>query len=338
MKTQLDNLQNTHSLTNNLMFLSIIFLGLLLFIVSGTNFWMSTFTSTKSAFGHFNQNNSNSNYFLIDEKDSENEREDMRYYELKNLSSTISDGIDQKLEIDKMRQKINCNKQKAYAYVINSFTDVEEPEEFLESFKEELALQEKQFNNLNNNRYVIPTNDYLAELYKEKNNEIMAEIAMNYNNPEQYNIEKEIPLELEPWFFGSNYKEIKEFGIDRKLALKLAQKNTQMYTDIVAEELLELYAAKEKEEVLKVETWIKEDVLKVIPLVSDDQFLALRLNEKNYKIYEEIEFVQSVKGFLAVENEEPLVVENWMVSERCWCPERKKKKQWYHEIYAYNGK
>ncbi len=63
-----------------------------------------------------------------------------------------------------------------------------------------------------------------------------------------------------------------------------------------------------------------------------DNFLKDLKNQANEKTREAVELYaleRRVRDFLTVETEKPLCMEDWMVSEKCWCPE-------LHEKMAFN--
>lgn len=94
----------------------------------------------------------------------------------------------------------------------------------------------------------------------------------------------------------------------------------------------------QKEDGLEIENWMTADLGFTAQKAKLHPVLAQELKEMNKVVAQNIEFSYQMKQYLAVDTEEPLQVENWMVDARCWCPEEKKQEHWYKESYAMSNK
>ncbi|MEN8115832.1 MAG: hypothetical protein ABFS16_02575, partial [Bacteroidota bacterium] len=312
------------------MLVSILVFGSILFIVSGKNFWESTFFQSEKSFGYFNQNKLSA--ALINAETEARENSSIDFMESKEAS--FINESNQKLEVDKMKHYINVNKQVAYKEVINNLANVEEPEIEIKDFLSELKTQEEYFDGMNNNCYTGKSNDFLAALYEKKNNEIQRSIEAEWQAENYLAVENEDALEVEVWMKnGGNVANNGNNNFDY-LAEQLAKKNSEILKNIEIESYLKV----EDEEPLALESWItgKGDVTEEKTMLEENHLLAANLAGKNAEVLKAIQFDCLVKGCLVLAVEEPLEVEDWMVDTKCWCPDKKQKKHTYTETFAYN--
>lgn len=317
MKTTVNKLQADQQLNNKRMMIAIIVMGIILLITSG---------------------------FLKEETENDTVTPVNKMVTLASIDFCLTPANCYSLEVDKLRQFIFEKNQVCYQLALYSLSEVEEPEMLLSDVAAISEIQEKYFNEKNDQRFVTFENAYLNNLYEAKNQEVFAAIENDYYLNEFLMVENEKDLEIENWMTNENVWEMisnSTNNVDTYLGKMLAVKNKQVYESIRAAELLKEVAAPEAEKALAMESWMTDNTV----LASEEfnipknQYLATLVREKNEALITSLELQCKCKEFLAMEEkEQPLEMEDWMTDEKCWCPENMKKEHIYTEPYAMKEK
>jgi len=317
MKTQVEKFRQKQEQNNRIMMIVIVISGLLLFVATG--------------FSGFNENSrvntTRTNYKALNAIEA-------------SVSTINNNGV---LEVDKLRQVILDRHDHIYSTVLSGLAEIEEPGMTFQDIASVSAFQQEYFNENNDESYTVCTNTYLDAMYKQKNEEVFAAIENDHTFRELLAEENENNLKVENWMVTNNaWSFVKESNnnIDEFLEAMLAEKNREVFKTIERNAQFKAMLAAETDDNLEMESWMTEDISPSASGtgISENQYLLGLLAEKNEAVFKSIELQCKCKEFLAAVEEEPLEVEDWMVDERCWCPNKKQEERLYTEPYAMKTK
>ncbi len=340
MKTQVDKFESEQALNNKMMLLSLLAFGCILFIVSVTKLLQNTYSFSENSLGYLNQTPANMGLVVMYSENS-NEDSDMPEFNfLPSINAELTVKNRQTLETDKLNEKLFENRQKAYQDMLYTLRDIEEPELFIEDILSQIKVQTKTMEYPADQVKSVNPNVYLNGLYKQKTDDIWDKIDKQKDIEELLALENESDLELESWMTECHYwklttKESNEF--EQSLAQSLAHKNAEVFAVLESERISSQYAAIDTEEPLQVESWMTGTVDNMkVQKISENTYLTEMLASKNAEIYEITDLLWKVKCCMVIEKEEPLVIENWMIDTKCWCPNKKRTEHRYNESFALN--
>ncbi len=121
------------------------------------------------------------------------------YVPLNTIAATFNFNINSMLEVDKLRQVMLNRQEQMYRIAINGLADIEEPGLLFQDIATVNAFQEAYFNEHNDESYTVRTNTYLDALYKQKNEQVFAELENQHRFEALLAAENETKLEVEDW-------------------------------------------------------------------------------------------------------------------------------------------
>lgn len=316
MKTQVEKFREKQAQNNRIMFIVIMVCGLLLFVATG--------------FAGFKENARVTN-------------DNTNYVPLNTIAATFNYSINGMLEVDKLRQVMLDRQEQMYRTAMNGLADIEEPGLLFQDIATVNAFQEAYFNEHNDESYTVRTNTYLDALYRQKNDQVFAELENQHRFEALLAEENETELEIEEWMTDNsawNYLKEANNNFDEFLEAMLAEKNRDVFETIERKAWFNKMLAFETENSLEMESWMTQDISPSATEtgITKNHYLLGLLAEKNEAVFRSIELQCKCKKFLARVEEEPLEVEEWMVDERCWCPNKKQGEHLYTEPYAMKTK
>lgn len=338
MKTQVNKLEREQAKSNRIVFLYLLIFGIIAFSVSGKNFIHSISDYSESTFVSLNNNNPNSELVALLTVNSIDNVKSSNLNYIIPLEAKLLSNSQNYLEMNRLENKMHKNSQYVYQQTLKVLADVEEPELLIEDILLQLDIQEASFNASQLNHLAQKQNAYLNELYKQKNHKVWNEIEQAHQFATLLKAENESNLNLESWMMDGNSWELsakENKKIEQSLAQIYAQKNAEVYEAIKREMTLRNLAVVESEEPLTVEDWMVEKSENTFnPAVVKNDFLANMVTTKINEVDEIVELIEKTKCCGIVEKEEPLAVEFWMISDRCWCPNKKQIKYLNNEWFA----
>jgi len=328
MKTQVDTFRQKQEQNNRIMMIVIVVCGVLLFVATGF-------------VGLSDENNAKTN------KTS--------YQTLNNIEAALTSINNGVLEVDKLRQVMADRQDNIYRTVLNDLTTIEEPGMTFQDIASVHAFQQAYFNDNNDESYTMKSNAYLNTLYKEKNEEVFAQIENESRFRELLAAENESKLDVEVWMTEDNvWNCIKETDndFDEFLQTVYEAKNKEVFEAIEEAAYWREVLAPEPEFDHETVAFDPHPEVKIIRIdtenntspsaskigITPNYYLLGLLAEKNEAVLKAIELQCKCRELLAAAVEEPLEVEDWMVDERCWCPNKKQEEHLYTEPYAMKTK
>jgi len=328
MKTQVDTFRKKQEQNNRIMMIAIVICGVLLFVATGF-------------VGSGNDNCATSSK--------------TNYQPLNNIEAALTTINNSVLEVDKLRQVIVDRQENIYRTVLSDLTSIEEPGMTFQDIASVNAFQQAYFNDNNDESYTMKSNAYLNKLYKEKNEEVYVEIENESRFRELLATENENELNFEVWMTEDNvWNCIKETdnNFNEFLEAVYEAKNKEVFAAIEEEAYWREILAPEPEfdhetaefdphpevEIIRIETDKNTSPSASETGITPNYYLLGLLAEKNEAVFKAIELQCKCREFLAAVEEEPLEVEDWMVDERCWCPNKKQEEHLYAEPYAMKTK
>lgn len=118
------------------------------------------------------------------------------------------------------------------------------------------------------------------------------------------------------------------------------KKNDEIKNELRHAYQLKLALQVENESSMNVENWMTDANIWKLTQIESKEFkhvLSEMYAHKNTEVLQAIKTEMALKELAAPITEEPLAVENWMIDEKCWCPEKKQHKNWYTETFAVNN-
>ncbi len=328
MKTQVETFRHKQEQNNRIMMIVIVICGVLLFVATG--------------FAGFDEegrvNTTTTNYQAINSIEAS--------------VSSINNGV---LEVDKLRQVILDRQNLIYRTVMNGLAEIEEPGMTFQDVASVGAFHEQYFNDNNDVSYTVSKNSYLDALYKQKNDEVFAAVENDHRFKDLLAEENENNLKVENWMVTNSawsYVEESNNNFDEFLADMYEKKNREVFKAIEEAAYWRELLVAESEIELEPVKFDPHPEITVVRIDSENnispsasgtgftknQYLLGLLAEKNEAVFKSIELQYKCKEFLAAVEEEPLEVEDWMVDERCWCPNKKQGEHLYTEPYAMKTK
>ena len=299
MKAQVNTFEAAKESTNKVMFISFIVIGIILFIVSGKNFWNDVYSKTVSSYEVLNPNNGFANIGLIIVKKANNSRNEAISEYLTPLKPCCSKNIVQELEVEKMENFMSSNEMTAFQQALAAFNDVEEPELLVEDVFGAVETQTTQFEEVLENQAAFKTNAYLEELYAQKTSENLADAEIEWIL-EQYGVaETEDELEVEDWMtsndkWNANTTVLSYFAeeeTENKLEVEEWMTSSENWNENTT--VLSYFAEAETENELEIEEWMTSN--------------------KNWNVESTLPAHLTERA-----TEKPLNLEEWMVSENIW--------------------
>ncbi len=332
MKTQVDKFKKEQALNNKIMLITILVFGGILFMAAGKNIGQEVIL--KSDF------TTNTLETVSMHEEHTKKSEPVRYNYLVPLDATFS--IEKEVaqpETAKLNQKVLNNNLATYKLALYALENEEEPELFLEEIMGRVNTQNESVIKENRNHFSSAINPYLNRLYKEKMDQIQAEIKMEESFKNRLATENERDLEMEVWMKADNiwkFSPRENENWNKGLKAMLHSKMKEVDKAIEADRMLKSYLILDAEEPLFVENWMINESNSTEYKVPKNNFLAALSERKMNETNEMIELICKTKCCGKLEIEEPLALENWMVSESCWCPDKRKTKHLYEESFALN--
>lgn len=334
MKAQKNETHPLQSLSNRIMMVAILVFGSVLFVVSGKNYWQNTFYKTENTRSFYDHKPFSNELLTLY---AETDRENTGMEPLVPIGASVYVTHHQNFELGKLKNFIDANDETVFHLMLNSLAETEEPEMLIEELLGEMKNRESGFNRLIDRYSMGETNVYLNDLYLQKNFEILNEIEKSWQAQNYARVENESSLEVENWMTSGQGAPAMSHEFENLLSEKLAFKNAIIRAEIEFEETIAAYLAVEEEEPLEMVTLATGPRTAESTPVAANDLLARELEGKNTKIRNDIEFDNLYALYLAVENEQPLQLEKWMVDARCWCPDKKKTTHGYTESFALNN-
>lgn len=340
MKTQVNKLRKEQALGNKIVLFYLVIFGIIAFSTSGKNFSQSISEYSENTFSTSNKNNSNLISTFAVNSDEKRENFEMNY--LIPLQAEFYSANTNELEMRKLNGTVTKNSRLVYTQMLIELANIEEPELLIEDILSQLDIQVAAFNALQSIHFIQKQNAYLNEMYKEKTQKVFDEIEQSHQLNKMLLSENESKMDIEFWMTDGIFWKLsagENKDIEQSLAEVYAKKNADVYNALEMEMKFKSWGSIDSEKPLIVEDWMIENYDNAATQkVGNNEYLANIAKTKNNEVDEMIELISKIKKYALIEKEAPLVVEPWMVSERCWCPNKRQRENWYSESFALNEK
>lgn len=308
MKTQVENFRQKQAKNNRIMFILFMISGALLFIVSG---------------------------FMRFDTDRVNQAKNIAGIEA-TFNNTNMKVV---LEVDKLHQLVAERQDQVYRLALNNLAEVEEPELLFTDIADITAAQQKYFNEPVRVEYRVMPNTYLIDLYEKKNEEVFRQIETERHFKEMLTAENEKTMNVETWMVEDDvWSFIKESNrdFDKFLTAMYEEKNKEVYEAIEKAAYWSDILAQETDPELDLESLPIDNISTSVAEtgISPNLYLQGLVAAKNEAVFNAISLQCKCREYLAVAIEEPLELEDWMVNEGCWCPNKKQGEYLFNESYA----
>lgn len=340
MKTQVNKLKSEQAFSNKVVFFYLLIFGIIAFSTSGKNFLQSISEVSENPSIHYYKNNPNSELVSMFPANV-NEREKISNWNyIIPLKAELSAKNGNKVEMGRLDEKIMNNSQEVYQQMLAMLANIEEPELQIEDILSQLDIQTATFKANKAIHLVQKQNAYLNEVYKQKTKKVRNEIEQSHQLNKLLLSENESELDIEIWMTDGNFwKLLAEENRDVKQSLSemYAKKNADVYEAIEMEMKLKNWGKIDSEEPLSVEAWMVKDLgNSPTPTLTlfKNEYLSDLAKTKIIETDEMIELIRKTRCCAIIEKEEPLAVELWMISERCWCPTMKQINHRLSESFA----
>ena len=285
MKTQVNKFEAERQLTNKVMFIFLLVVGTILLFVLVKNIYNEVSSNTHSSYEILNPNKgfSGIGYVLVKKTSDISKTEDAGY--ITPIKPCCAQQVKAGLEIKKMKNYMNSNKNVLLQQTLEALADVEEPEFLIEEVFRMFETQKDQL-------------EEALEVEEWMTNEESWNINTIMNVPASVlEVESESTLNVENWMTDDNTWIVYNYEALSAFA-----------TEIVHEETLDLepwmFIMDAPEEKKEVETGI--------------ELLDPIVTSKNMEILREINFIKNLSEFLTEQNEEQLKIEGWMKDSKYW--------------------
>lgn len=312
MKTQVENFRQKQAKNNRIMFILFMISGALLFIVSG---------------------------FMRFDTDRVIQANNIAGIEA-TFNNTTNTAV---LEFNKLHHLVVKRQNEVYRLALNSLAEVEEPELLLTDITDIAASQQNYLNEPVQREDRIMPNTYLIDLYEKKNEEVIRQIETERHFKEMLAAENEKTMKVETWMMEDNvWSFIKESNrdFDEFLTAMYKEKNREVYESIEKAAYWNKLLVQETDPELNLESLpiynISHSVSETV--ISPNHYLLGLVAAKNEAVFNSISLQCKCREYLALATEEPLELEDWMINEGCWCPNKKQKEHLFTESYAMKTK